>query len=463
MDEIRTLQALRAAASGRAQRTTALRHIHLASRPFAVVAYHLAGDEGAPLAYMFGTAANASDARIVVVPEPRNRDLRFRALAEFGSALNAYLASAAHSDGIQLLFANDATANWLLGLVGSYTRHVQRNGSQPAPPSVAEAGKNLSALYDLMTVPGSTLVLRATNFLAYHFQTGQLSSEDLNLAAQLAWVNHSDDVPINVAVRRAESQPPAGPTTDPEWDAAFLEAHMRDWRASRRFPNPDARQQQLRERLETEMRTQLLPGWEDMWRAHTLLSEIPAASYIATRYLQDHAAWDSHTQRMQAGEAHFANRPDARHMAQKLIHHEHQAQVAQARSADADPLIRAYNAAQGNVVDGVVVALDLTARVGRNPRPELTIQPQIPCTLAPGTKIYLGGALQVHMVIGPARREPLDLIEVTVTKGANSSATRPLLPLVGEPFVAGILPLPLDPFIPLGSGVPWTHALPQTA
>ncbi|TQM98279.1 hypothetical protein FHX68_2325, partial [Microbacterium lacticum] len=88
MDEVETLQALRASATGRAQPLRTIRHVHVADKPFGIVAYHLAGDEGAPLAFMFGTDPDPAAATVVVVPEPRNRELRFEALAEFGEALN---------------------------------------------------------------------------------------------------------------------------------------------------------------------------------------------------------------------------------------------------------------------------------------------------------------------------------------------------------------------------------------
>lgn len=459
MDEIGTLLALRAASTGRAQRKTLLRHVHLIDEPFAIVAYHLAGDEGAPLAFMFGTSPGA--AALVVVPEPRNRELRFAALASFGEALNSYLE--ASTDGPQLLFANDATANWLLDLVGSYTRYVTNNGNRPAPESIGRAGKNMSYLYELMTVPASSIVLRATDFLSAHFQTGQLGTEDLNLGAQLAWITASGEMTASEAALAAEQSAPAGPLSDPEWDARFLENFMTDWRRSRRAADPDSRQRVLRAHLEEEARAQLLSGWTWMWQAREVLQALSPAPYVTTRFTEDLDKWTEHVERMQRDEARFAARPDARYTAARLRHHEHQAELAEARGVGSDPLILARIAVKGEVVDGQVLAADLTATQGRSSRPVLEVQPEAPCTLAPGSKVFLTRTMRVTMEIGPARRSPMDPVTLTVLSGANIPRTRALLPRVGERLVASSRGLPRDPFVSMGAGVPWTHALPETA
>ena len=192
MNALHTYQALLAAAERRAVAKTTRRHVYLSPHPLVLVGYHLAGDPGALLALMWGTSRD-EEPHCIVVPEPRNRDLRFEALAEFAVEFLAYLSefegrdeAGMCLDAPQLIVPNAATADWLGGIVGRFTRNLRADGDAPVPPSVPLAGKNLSYFADLM--PGSSLVLAATDALTTHWQTGQLPSEDLNLAALLGWV-----------------------------------------------------------------------------------------------------------------------------------------------------------------------------------------------------------------------------------------------------------------------------------
>ena len=196
MNALRTHQTLQAAAERRAVPTTTRRHAHLSSRPLVVVGYHRAGAPGAPLALVWGTDRGETP-HCTVVPEPRNRALRFEALNEFATDLLPYLSQFEASDdggtcvdAPQLVVPNAATAEWLGGIVGRFTRNLRTDGDAPPPASVPTAGKHLSFFGDLP--PGSSLVIAATEALTLHWQTGQLPSEDLNLAALLGWIAPPD-------------------------------------------------------------------------------------------------------------------------------------------------------------------------------------------------------------------------------------------------------------------------------
>ena len=185
---------------------------------------------------MWGTSRD-EEPSCMVVPEPRNRGLRFEALAEFGTEFLAYLSefegrdeAGMCLDAPQLVVPNAATADWLGGIVGRFTRNLQTDGDAPAPPSVPLAGKHLSFFADL--VPGSSLVLAATDALTIHWQTGQLPSEDLNLAALLGWIDPPAGMDGPQAARAGEASPPAGPDSDPNWDAETLAELIQEWHAA---------------------------------------------------------------------------------------------------------------------------------------------------------------------------------------------------------------------------------------
>lgn len=235
MTALRTHQTLQAAADRRAVATTTRRHVHLGSRPLVVVGYHLAGDPGAPLALVWGTARDQAP-HCMVVPEPRNRALRFEALDQFATELLAYLSrfeplddAGTCVDAPQLVVPNAATAEWLGGIVGRFTRNLRTDGDAPPPASVPLAGKHLSFFGDLL--PGSSVVIAATDALTLHWQTGQLPSEDLNLAALLGWIDPPEGLDGPAAARLGEQAPPAGPDSDPNWDAEVLAELIQSWHA----------------------------------------------------------------------------------------------------------------------------------------------------------------------------------------------------------------------------------------
>ena len=81
-------------------------------------------------------------------------------------------------------------------------------------------------------MPGSSLVLAATDALTTHWQTGQLPSEDLNLAALLGWIDPPVGMDGPQAARAGEASPPAGPDSDPNWDAETLAELIQEWHAA---------------------------------------------------------------------------------------------------------------------------------------------------------------------------------------------------------------------------------------
>lgn len=91
MSLIATLARLEAVDSGRAQPTATVRHRHLTERPLVFVPLITAGEAGAPLGALVGTERDAP--RLLVVPQPRDRDLRFAFLAELADVVLPYIDS----------------------------------------------------------------------------------------------------------------------------------------------------------------------------------------------------------------------------------------------------------------------------------------------------------------------------------------------------------------------------------
>ncbi|MEU1158603.1 hypothetical protein ABZ369_37185, partial [Streptomyces sp. NPDC005918] len=91
MSLIDSLARLEAVSSGRAQVRATVRHRHISQRPLVLVPLTTAGETGAPLGALVGTERTSP--RLITVPQPRDRDLRFAFLAELAEVVLPYVDS----------------------------------------------------------------------------------------------------------------------------------------------------------------------------------------------------------------------------------------------------------------------------------------------------------------------------------------------------------------------------------
>ncbi|MYS41202.1 hypothetical protein GTY23_08090, partial [Streptomyces sp. SID5998] len=258
MSLIATLARLEAVHSGRAQPAATVRHRHLSDRPLVFVPLTTAGEAGAPLGALVGTDRDAP--RLLAVPQPRDRDLRFAFLAELADVMLPYVDSFAESveaaertetdpetgkrvkvevelcaDAPQLIVPSRAGIDFvrLLGRSMRFRRTAEQDPEtpHPAPPRVPLLGRWLTHFGERARVPGSSLLLALSDVLARHWTTGQSGLEDQHLGALLAWIAPPDGGSGAEAALRAELErdtagqllcPPAGPATDPAFDNKLL-------------------------------------------------------------------------------------------------------------------------------------------------------------------------------------------------------------------------------------------------
>lgn len=454
--------ALRAASERRAILKATVRHVHLHRKPLVIVGYHLAGDPGAPLAILWGTDPSA-EPRCMVVPEPRNRGLRFAALDDFARELLDYLSEFQQReddvclDAPQIVVPNTPTAAWLGGIVGRFTRNLRTGGDGAAPPSVPLAGKHLSFLGDRL--PGSSLLIALTEALSTHWQTGQLPSEDANLAALLGWIDPPIGADGPAAALAGERMPPAGPDSDPNWDADNLADLVQAWHAADNAQDA-ARGAAVRGRLEDEVREQLTPAWNDCWRGLRLLSSLPTAAHVAERWTADLRDWTAHSDRMAAGRAFFRNIPTPPQSAMQLKMLEERTDQLLHQMAWDDPLVMATFVSSGEALAGRVVAVDpgrrsLSASGRRQLRPLITLAPRVDFARPAGTKLHLSTYPEVAIEVLASGAD--GSIPVEVTGGANTARTIGRLPAVGDEVV--LSPFGKAEFYQRSrvTEIPWTH------
>ncbi|ONH29520.1 hypothetical protein [Pseudofrankia asymbiotica] len=571
--------------TGFAQPVASVRHVHLARAPMVLVPLTMAGEANAPLAAMVGT--DESDATLLVVPQPRDRDLRFAFAGLLGDlllghvercaaagsepvkpprtpkppadgpapsgsggaavpAVGAVLAGPAGvasavraSDGDlradedalaaaeaarperflvapQVLVPNRAGVEFAR-LFGRSTRFRSTVGEYAVPAGVPLLGRWLTFLAQRAEHPGSSALVAMTEALTLHWATGQSALEDANLAALMAWIEPPADLSGPEAARLAEDPlawPPAGPTTDPQFDnrvlapaiAAYGEAvaQLRALAEAAGAPDPfaagpDVIDSRGRSRLETApawpwapgaavepwlrardeiarvVRGQVEPTWRLMWRAVRRLRELPEAASVPRRWERDRARFSSYYAylRDEDGGLPQARRDGAVAAARRLAVLERELATYEADRAFDDPLVFANHRVTGEAFVGTVIAAERDRRIA-NERGTLVTRPVVevltgdPVRLAIGTKVCSPArASQVGVVTS---LEPVAgglSVSLELSGGMGRAKVPPpgSVPEVGE-AISYTSVLPDGAFsaaLPAPEDTPWTHGGPPAS
>ncbi|MEV7754103.1 hypothetical protein [Streptomyces griseofuscus] len=444
MSLIDTLARLEAVGSGRAQPLATVRHRHLSARPLVFVPLTTAGEAGAPLGALVGTDRDAP--RLLVVPQPRDRDLRFTFLAELADVILPYIDSYATeveaaertetdpetgkrvkvetelcADAPQLIVPSRAALAFvrLLGRSMRFRRTAEQDpdAPYPAPPRVPLLGRWLTHYGERSRVPGSALLLALTDVLSRHWASGQSGLEDQHLGALLAWLDPPAGSSGAEAARAAELDrdpagqlrcPPAGPATDPAFDnkllAPAIERYDRARTALAAAEDPleaDDRlaaltraEREIRELIESQAR----PTWDAVWRGLDLLRALPEGGRAEERWVRDRWSFTGHRDRVLAGEPPQPRRDDAVTAANKLATREREQARLEAQEALDDPLVMAGRRLAGEAFAGEVIEVVMAYSEGRrpSPRPLVTVRTDDRPRPAERAKVYrsLGGRPQ---------------------------------------------------------------------
>ncbi|MCP2340979.1 hypothetical protein [Actinomadura rupiterrae] len=400
MSTLTALAQLEALATGRAQPVATVRHCHLSEKPLVMIPLKLAGEAAAPLATMLGTDRDAPE--LLVVPQPRNRDLRFAYAAELAKAVLAHVEAERGAtetlepskDGEerfryerapQIVVPNRGGVGFLR-LLGRSTRFRSTEGPWAVDPAVPMLGRWLTWYADRNDRPGSSLLLTLTETLRLHWATGQSSLEDGNLGALMGWIDPPDGMDGPSAAARAEDPvacPPAGPTTDPTFDNEVLAPAIAAYDESGGAPRAE-------ERVRAAVASQLRPTWDLAWRALDLLRALPEGASVPRRWERDRDSF-TYFHREFAENPPQAKLDDAVRAARRLHDLERSQESYEAQRAFDDPLVMAEQRLAGQAFGGVVTAADPTRldESGKRPklRPHLWIRTEDPVRLDEGATV----------------------------------------------------------------------------
>ncbi|MER6732867.1 hypothetical protein [Streptomyces puniciscabiei] len=450
MSLIATLARLEAVSSGRAQPAATVRHRHVSTRPLVFVPLTTAGEAGAPLGALVGT--DRDQPRLLAVPQPRDRDLRFSFLADLADVVLPYIDSYAGSveaaertetdpetgkrvkvevelcaDAPQLIVPSRAGLEFvrLLGRSMRFRRTAEQDpeAPHPAPPRVPLLGRWLTHYGERSRVPGSSLLLALTDVLSRHWATGQSGLEDQHLGALLAWIDPPQGESGAEAARRAELArdpagqllcPPAGPATDPAFDNKLLAPAIERYDRARtalaaaedalaaddRLAALTAAEREIRDLVASRTR----PTWDAVWRGLDLLRELPEGAHVEERWTRDRWSFTGHRDRVLAGEPPQPRRDDAVTAANKLATREREQARLDAQEALDDPLVMAGRRLAGEAFAGEVTDVVMAYSEGKrpSPRPLVTVRTDDRPHLAERARVYrsLGGRPQSAEFVG---------------------------------------------------------------
>ncbi|WP_217234835.1 hypothetical protein [Streptomyces sp. AC555_RSS877] len=461
MSLISTLARLEAVSTGRAQPVATVRHRRLSEHPLVFVPLTTAGEAGAPLGALVGTDRDTP--HLLVVPQPRDRDLRFAFLAELADVVLPYLDTYAGSveaaertetdpetgkrvkvevelctDAPQLIVPSRAGIEFvrLLGRSMRFRRTAEQDPETPypAPPRLPLLGRWLTHFAERARVPGSSLLLAMTDVLARHWATGQSTLEDQHLGALLAWIDPPEgksgaEAALWAELRRdAQGQllwPPAGPATDPAFDNKLLAPAIERYDRARtalgtaedgleaddRLGALTAAERELRDLVASRTR----PTWDAVWRGLDLLRALPEGGRVEERWTRDRWSFTGHRDRVLSGEPPQPRRDDAVTAANKLAAREREQARLEAQEALDDPLVMAGRRLAGEAFAGEVTDVVMTYSEGKrpSPRPLVTVRTDDRPHLGERVKVYrsLGGKPQAAEFVG---REAEDLLVVRI-------------------------------------------------
>ncbi len=465
MSTLTALARAEAVAAGRAQPIATVRHLHVHDRPLVLVPLAMAGEANAPLAALAGTDRGAPT--LLVVAQPRNRDLRFAFAAELAALLVGYAESHCgvseavavdrgrdvryrYTDAPQVWVPNPGGVDFLR-LFGRSTRFRRTDGDFPVPPSVPLLGRWLTFLANQAEVPGSAVLVPATSALTLHWATGQSSAEDAQLATLLAWIEPGT-LPGAAAARAAEATPPAGPATDPGFDNRVLAPLI----AAGADPTE-------------ALRGQLLPTWELMWRSIDLLRALPAGARVAGRWDADRDAFSAYVQHLRESGTPQPRRDSAVAAAARLHRLENaQTRYAAQRAFD-DPLVMAEHRLTGEAFAGVVThaKADRVDDTGKRPvlRPRIIVRTTEPVRVAAGASLTCPDRpAQKAAVVSVTRADGHAdvLLELSGGMGRKLVAEPGSVPAVGDRLLYTTLSEAYRPggAFPEPERTPWTHGGP---
>lgn len=488
MSTVSTLARAEAMVTHTAQPIAAFRHRHLSDRPLVLIPLMMAGEAAAPLGVMVGTS-KYSGGQVLTVPQPRNRDQRFDFAARLGQIVMDYVdsfrtdrvdspggseeeAAGRFSDAPQILVPNRGGITAIRHL-GRMTRFRQVDGPSPVDPVIPEAGYWFTMLAEQAEYAGSSVLIAMTDLLSELWATGQSSMEDQNLACLVGWIDPPTGMTGLQAGLEGEDPmiwPPAGPSTDPDFDNKVLAPAITAFDAAS-AAGDEAAQARAEARLHTLIAAQLKPTWNKMWQGLALARAIPEAPRTQRRWERDCTEFTKRSDYLAEG-----GRPQPKHdypirAASRLSDLEAAATDFERERALDDPFALADLRCSGAAFSGIVQDVDPDHKVMSDNnkwirRPRFTVSTADPLKIPKRSKLTSPDFPKGHETVLVDTHVDADgtttvLLEVVKGMGRAKSPVAEAVPAKGQRVA--FLPdagFQRRPKFPDREHTPWTHGGP---
>jgi hypothetical protein len=479
MSALTSLARARAFETGRAVPIATRRHVYVSDRPLVFVPLSLAGEANAPLACLVGSTVESPT--LLVVPQPRNRDLRFAFAATLASVVLDYVHSftvsmellqnkSVFAGAPQLLVANPSGVAFTR-LLGRSTRLRRTTGEYAVHASVPLLGRWLTYFAERTEHPGSSAMLSMTAALSAHWASGQSALEDANLAALMGWIAPWDGLSGPEAALQAEDPvrwPPAGPATDPSFDNEVLAPLIRSYDAAT-SSSDEAPQRRAIVALESALREQMEPTWRLMWQAVSLLRSLPPGPSVSARWADDRREFTERMEYWRDGGLPQGRLDQAVAAARRLNTLEREQDAYTVDRAFDDELAMAEFRVSGEAFAGTVVQRDPTRLDTSGPRrklrPYVTLRTADPVRLEPGAVVRSAARSSQDARIAsvsPAGASVEVTLELLNGMGRSLTPAEGSVPELSESLCYSSLRKDggLWPTFPRREETPWTHGGP---
>jgi hypothetical protein len=313
-------------------------------------------------------------------------------------------------------------------------------------------------------------MLAMTEALSLHWASGQSAVEDANLAALLGWIDPPQGVTGSEAALAAEDPliwPPAGPATDPAFDNEVLAPAMRAY-DSAAIDSP--KRVRALDTLERDLRGQMEPTWQLMWRAVAVLRRLPTADSVEARWTADRRDFSRYCDYLAVDGRPQARRDGAVAAARRLQSLEREQTTYDAARALDDPLVMASYRVTGEAFCGNVLSVDRNRRImsdkGRRvTRPLIVVNTGDPVHLSIGESLRAPGRPNQDARIVKIERSPDKALVTLELEGGMGRAANPApgtVPELGDELTyTSVYPEGIrSPDLPPPNQTPWTHGGP---
>lgn len=270
MSEVDVLLKATALGFGSAIQTTSPGIFQLNDRPLMLAMFAWPGEDATVAAIIASRYGEKVPRLSRAIPNARSRDDQYAFFLEIGDTLDAYFEEcAAAGEFPQVVVSGASAVNHIHALAHRVLNLQTRVKGDESPDrlntlringAVRERfGRPIGYWSQRANAAGQQIIVPATQMLTAIWATGQSQLEDQQIHSVRAWIDTTDQRPLELRLRIAERRA-AGARSMPEFDNDVLEPVLNRWFAARKR-NDSVAERKARAQVERRFLIHLLPQY----------------------------------------------------------------------------------------------------------------------------------------------------------------------------------------------------------